>query len=181
MNYLAHVVTTPEDIAVVMRIIENIGTGETLYRSCKDMRFPVLRFNRIVKANAELTELLEEALSTGYDILADKLVDGNSEISTDPQMLGILSKNIQWFLTKRDKQRYGEHSVQEIHVSADRAIIEAMNAARQRVIDVAGLRPAPPVIDVEEAVIIDAPRSNTAMLVLSEDEELELASILGAK
>jgi hypothetical protein len=166
MSYLAKIAFSPADYTTVQSIINRVGTGETLTKACRMCMFPVLRFNQIVKANPELDDLYQTALQTGYDILADKLVDGDTEISNDPAILNVLSKNIQWFLTKRDKQRYGEHSVQEIHLSADKTIVSALALARQRVIDAS---------HIEEVEYVDVTPTAPA---LTAQEEAELAAML---
>lgn len=169
MTYLARIAFSPADYMLAQQIIDSVAAGTTLTRTCRLLQFPVARFLSIVKSNPELAEAYEVALQIGYDILAEKLVDADTELSSDPAVANVLSKNIQWFLTKRDKKRYGEHSVQEIHVTADKTITDALAAARQRAVDASAA-----LTYIDTTAIDVTPKSAT----LSPDEEVELARLL---
>lgn len=121
----------------VMRALELIADGRTVRRACDDVKISIASFTRIVNDVPEFKELYAEAEQRGYDNMAEILLN----IDTDPQygssdtkQQKIISDNIKWFLSRKRPSQYGD-KVEITHViTADKAIIGALERGRQRAI-----------------------------------------------
>lgn len=132
--------TLPVDmLPKVIRALTLIGEGKTETHACDDADISVQSFRKYVNASADLADLYAEAAARGYDAMADKLVRidewGIEEGVTDPKMLALISKNVQWYLNKRRPQVYGDKSEVVHSITADRAIIEALSQGKQRALE----------------------------------------------
>lgn len=94
-------------------------------------------FKRYVEADLQLKEMFESAEQRGYDTLADLLINPFDNIvfgDTDVKKIKLICDNIKWFLSRKRPQQYGDKSVVEHQITADRAIIDAMQQGKQRAI-----------------------------------------------
>lgn len=129
--------SVPADTYVaVLTALDAIGQGKTETEACDNAKVSVATFRATVQKQPELFSMFIDAEARGYDNMADRLarIDewGIAEGVTDVRMLTLLSKNIQWLLSKRKPHAYGERSVVEHNITADRAVIEAISAGKQR-------------------------------------------------
>lgn len=119
----------------IMKALDLIGLGRTRTVACDEAGISVASFIQHIKADAGLQGLLEEAEQRGYDALCDVLlsIDRDQHYGqSDPKMAAIISKNIQWVLSKRRPKEFGERVAVDINVTADKAIIGALERARNR-------------------------------------------------
>lgn len=98
----------------------------------------VATFKQYIAADKHLQAEFENAEQRGYDTLADLLVnpfDNRIFGDTDVKKIKVICDNIKWFLSRKRPTQYGDKSIVEHQITADRAIIDAMQAGKQRVID----------------------------------------------
>lgn len=130
---------------LVLKALELISQGQVVTRSCDQAGIPVATFEAYIARDPQLQALRVEAERRGHDALADALINiDNHRIHghSDPKMAKVVSDNIKWFLSKKDTKRFGD-KVEVTHtLTADRAIVDALNAARNRVAQI-----APPVVE----------------------------------
>lgn len=134
-------------IPLVMKAIEYISTGYTETRACDYAGVSISTFKNYIKGSDELQALYDEAMQRGYDAMAEALLEPDNHLiygHSDPKMAKVQSDNIKFFLERRDAKRYGQRVEVNHHITADKAITQALNAAKQRML------PAPQyeVIDV---------------------------------
>lgn len=153
-------------------VCDKVAEGFTLTRACREaakayaVSVTPYRFRQLLAQSRELAEAFENAEQCGHDVLADSIVDIDSDPihgCTDPKMAAVLSKNRQWFLSRRNQKRYGDKMVVTHEITADRAITDALARARTR-----AALPAPVVEDVVFDVV---------EIVEDESEEAILRSI----
>lgn len=121
----------------VIQALDYIGQGRTKTAACDLAGVNVSVFNRYVKATPELAEIFEDSEQRGYDRMADTLLTIDTDVvygSTDPKKMKIISDNIKWFLSRKRPQQYGERVTVEHNITADRAIVDALERGRQRAI-----------------------------------------------
>jgi hypothetical protein len=119
----------------VLYAIERISLGATKTRACDEANITIATFDKYVEKDAQLQEMLSEAVTRGNDAMADALLDpvGNEMYGQeDPKVMKIVSDNIKWLLGKRDQKRFGDKVQVDVNVTADRAIVEALQAGRRR-------------------------------------------------
>jgi len=128
--------STPYDYyPAVLYAIQELGQGYTLSQACDRANITVAVFNGYIKRDPQLAEMYQEAEQRAFDALADALVNiDNHRIhgQSDPKMAGIISKNIQWYLSKKDPKRFGERVTVEHDVKVDVVITSALNRAKAR-------------------------------------------------
>lgn len=120
----------------VLYALDQIGQGRTLTDACDVSNINVATFDRYVKANAELQTLYEEMVHRGNDAMVDALINiDNHRIHgrSDPKMAKVVSDNIKWVVSKRDSKRFGEKIEVKHEITMDRAIVDALEHARNRV------------------------------------------------
>lgn len=126
--------------------IDQLALGHTLTEACDMAHISVASFERYINDNDQLRQLFEEAERRGHDALTHALLHiDNHRIygQSNPQMAKVMSDNIKWYLSKKDPKRFGERVQVEHSVTLDRAITDALNAARNRT-----ALPPPDAIDV---------------------------------
>lgn len=131
----------------VYQVIALIAEGKTKADACRTVGLSSLQLNRYARMNSEVQELLYEACQTGYDVLADALVNIDTDPTiglTDPAMANTVSKNIKWYLERKDRERYGPHVSVNVSHSADKTVISALEKAKARSLG----RAPPEVIDL---------------------------------
>lgn len=146
----------------VLYALNEIGQGRTLTDACDRANISVVMFDHHVKNSKELQAMYEEAVQRGNDAMADALVNiDNHKIhgQSDAKMAKVISDNIKWVLGKRDSKRFGEKIEVKHEITMDRAIVSALEHARNRV----------PMIEAEYERIIDV---IPATLSYDEDDEV---------
>lgn len=134
---------TPADLELypqILRVIDMVGQGRTTTSACDELGVSVASFNRIVSNDDALSSLYHEAEQRGYDALAEALLEIDRHPhygSSDSKMASVISRNIQWFLARRDSKRYGDKTIISHEITADKAIIEALSRGKDRAIAVA--------------------------------------------
>lgn len=131
--------------------IEQVRLGETLSAACVTAGITTTAFRRILSTDSAMSDLYAEAKTNGDDVLADKLLTLHHEES-DPRLVAILSKNIQWLLERRNKA-YSPRVEHNHNVSADKDLIAALSRGRARVMDAlpSPNENAPSTVTVEDA------------------------------
>lgn len=120
---------------LVMRVIDLIGQGRTQTSACDECGITVSTFKSYVKQTPELHIVAADAEQRGYDTLAEILleIDRHEHYgSSDPKQQKVISDNIKWLLSRKRPQQYGERIVVENHITADKAIIDALSRGRDR-------------------------------------------------
>lgn len=156
----------------VLYALDKMGQGETRTRACDQANINIATFENYLKNDPKLQMLAIEAERRGYDAMADALLRPDNHETygqTNPQMAKVVSDNIKWFLSRKDPKRFGEKIEIKHELTLDRAITDAMNAARRRVQDRTIEHddvdmPTPPMLI--EGVVDDV------IDVLTEDDEL---------
>jgi hypothetical protein len=100
-------------------------------------------FTQELDKSEELRDLYINAERRSYDMMAEALLHiDNHPIygQSDSKMAGVISKNIQWFLSKRRASVYGEKITVEHTITADKAILDALQRGKARA---QGQLPAP--------------------------------------
>lgn len=119
-----------------MGAIDLISQAWTETAACDECRISVRAFRKYTEENDELRELRDEAIVRGYDRMADKLLDPFGDKlygDSDPKRAKLVSDNMKWLLARRRPDQYSERVKIEHTVTADRAIIEALERGRERV------------------------------------------------
>jgi hypothetical protein len=142
---------TPYELyAAALYVIDEVGQGRTLTSACDMANLSLVSFKRHVASDASLQELLDEAVQRGNDALIDALIDVDTHAlygHLDSKMAKVQSDNIKWVLSKRDPGKFGDKIEIKHEISVDRAITDALAAARNRVA-------LPPPGAVEDALIL---------------------------
>lgn len=119
-----------------MGAIDLISQAWTETAACDECRISVRAFRKYTEENVELRELREEAAVRGYDRMADKLLDPFGDPlygESDVKRAKLISDNMKWLLARRRPDQYSERVKMEVTITADRAIIEALERGRDRV------------------------------------------------
>lgn len=128
--------STPYDYyPAVLYAIDKISQGMSKTQACDKANINIPTFEKYVKEDQQLTMLLVDAERRGYDALADALLQPGNHLlygETNPQMAKVMSDNIKWLLSKRRPKEFGDRIEIKHEISLDRAITDAMDAARQR-------------------------------------------------
>lgn len=150
----------------ILYAIEQISQGQTLTKACDVSNIGIGTFKNWIKDSAELTAQYDEAVQRGHDAMAEALIniDNNQHHRhSDPKMAKVVSDNIKWYLAKKKPKEFGHNVSVEVSGSIDLAIVNALEAAKNRVAELAAPEDLPPIIDI------------TPMT----DDEVTLAEILG--
>ncbi len=139
-----------DHFAAVLHALDLIGQGHTETDACDIANVAVTTLAEY-RSDPEIAEMYDEAMARGADAMADALVNiDNHRIHgrSDPKMAKVASDNIKWLLSKRF-ERYADRVVFEHTVTADAAIVSALQAAKDRT-----ALPAPE-LDVIDAEFVD--------------------------
>lgn len=134
-------------MAKAVAVVQLLATGETLRKACKEHHINVAAFRALVAQEPQLKAMYDEAVEIGNDMLADMLVNIDSECA-DARMAGVLSKNIQWLLERRQADKFGARVTVQTSNEASKLLAEALNKAIDRIPAVPSLPPPPTVTDV---------------------------------
>jgi hypothetical protein len=131
----------------ILKIISEISEGERKSQACFLSGLSVSVFDRTVKSDPMLQQMLYDAEVAGIEELADVLVNIDTHHKhgrTDPKTASVVSSNIKWYLSKKRPDQYGEKVLVENRITADKVILDALSAglerAQNRLIDIT---PAP--------------------------------------
>lgn len=141
-------------------VLDYVANGKTLSKACDWAGLTVTQFMHLKKTNDELAVAFEEAVQQGNDRMAEALVNIETDVeygTNNPAMASVVSRNIQWYLSRRDV-RYADKTINQVVVTADKAITDALQLARERATRNAITSTVVQAVAtelVEEAVIID--------------------------
>lgn len=139
-----------ERYADAMRVIELVAEGRTLTAACRDVRMPYGTFRKLLASSETLRDLYAEAEHQSYDLMAEALLEIETHElygTQDARMAKVMSDNIKWLLSKRRPKDFGDKVQVEVNVTADRAIVDALERAKHRAIAHA------PIIDVTPTAV----------------------------
>lgn len=112
-----------------------LARGYTLTRACDTAQLSPSTFRRWIETSPELKDQFSDAEQRGYDTMADVLLDIFADPhlgQTDATKAKIISDNIKWYLARKRPAQYGDRTLVDIHVTADKAIVEALARGRER-------------------------------------------------
>ncbi len=121
----------------VLNVLEHMCQGHTLTKACDLERIAVVTFKQYVTASPELQVQFEAAEQRGLDTLADLLINPFDNLifgDTDVKKIRIICENIKWFLSRKRPTQYGDKSIVEHQITADRQIIDALQRGKERAI-----------------------------------------------
>lgn len=137
----------PYDVMpLIMQALDLMSIGYTETAACDRLRLNISTFKHHIKKNEDLQEMYDEAFQRGTDAMADALLRPDNHAlygHGDAKMAKVQSDNIKWFLSKRRPKDFGDRIEVNHHITADKAITQALTAARNRM-----LTSSPDVIDV---------------------------------
>jgi hypothetical protein len=127
---------TREKVLHVLSLLERgLVPGQarlmTVTSACFEVGLSYGAFQSALRSSPLLKEMYETALKRGEDVLADVLISID-EYFPDPKMASVISKNIQWLLSRRRRQDYGDHVVVEHTTTRDQVLLKRMEDARER-------------------------------------------------
>ena len=120
----------------VLYAMDLLSQGHSLTVACEKSNISVRVYNTYVKRSEELQELHNEAMVLRNDALTDVLLNiDNDKVHgrTDAKMAKVISDNIKWALEKNDPRRFGQRVEIKHELTLDRAIIAALDAAKDRI------------------------------------------------
>jgi len=131
-------ISTYNNLPKVMQVLELLCQGYTLTKACDMNTITPSAFKHIIASDVQLQAAFEDAEQRSYDTMADLLLnpfDNRVFGDTDVKKIRIISENIKWYLSRKRPTQYGDKSIVEHQITADRAIIDAMQQGKQRVIN----------------------------------------------
>ena len=135
-----------------------ICEGLTKSEACAEMRINPGAMIQARRENPAFNTAIRDAEGYRVDMLADTLLTIHEEIE-NPIMAGVVSKNIQWLASKRQRDIYGDKTdITVDHKISITAAIESANSRLSRFIDSKALELIDSVTDnisVEPVKIID--------------------------
>lgn len=164
----------------VLYAINEISQGRTKTYACDAANISIPTFEEYVARDPSLQTMYIDAERRGYDAMADALltinrveVNGKDNLygETNPQMAKVVSDNIKWLLSKRRTKDYGDKLEIKHEITLDRAIVDALHAARARATSrtIEHEDTAPKLIEAVSNVVVED----------VEDEDAILAELLG--
>lgn len=136
-----------ETLAKCLSVVALIAQGRTPTRAMDESHIAFDTFNKYCGEHAELLQMYQEAIQRGHDVLADILLEIDTHTlygTMNPAMAKVLSDNIKWYLAHKDPVRYGEKVTITHNITADKAITDALQAAKTRAFAVAAPPALPP-------------------------------------
>lgn len=113
--------------AFVMRVYEGLTKSE----ACADMRINPAAVGIVRKENKQFDQAIRDAEAFRVDMEVDKLSTINEDIDC-PIMAGVISKNVMWKASKRQRDIYGDKT--DITIDHKLSITAAIEQANQRVL-----------------------------------------------
>lgn len=142
----------------VLYAIDLISQGYTKTAACDKSNISIPTFESYINRDEQLSVMLDEAEQRGADAMADALVQIGSHTvygETNPQMAKVISDNIKWLLDKRHRKKYGDKIEIQHNITADKAIVDALIAGRNRAAQAQVSYQEADFIDVEPIAISD--------------------------
>lgn len=119
----------------IMRVLTLLSQGHSITKACDACNISASQFHKHIHSQPDLEELFLDAEQRGFDTMADALL----EIFTHPlygesddKKAKVISENIKWYLAKKKPSSYGDRQIVETHITADKAIVEALSRGRER-------------------------------------------------
>lgn len=119
----------------ILYAIDLISQGKTRTTACDEANITIAVFENYTKGDKQLQDLLVEAETRGYDAMCDLLmsIDNHKTMGrSDAKMAKVISDNIKWILERRRPKQFGARLDVNHTITADRAILDALSAARSR-------------------------------------------------
>jgi hypothetical protein len=124
--------TVPYDVvAEVIKVLDLVSKGKVPTQACDEARLSYNTFCTYTARYQQLRDLRVEAEDRCYDVLADRLLHIYEEVG-DPKMANVISSNTKWLLERRRAKQYGTKSTLEVNLTADREVLDALQAAKAR-------------------------------------------------
>jgi len=149
-----------------MEALDNICNGMTRTAACDAADITIPAFEEYIASSEELQQMLVDAERRGHDAMADALASiHNHHIyqQSDPKMAKVISDNLKFLLERRDRKRFGVKTEVTHTITADKAIIEALQAGRARA-EAYLPPPTPPTIDAEFVEVEDEDEEDLSFL-----------------
>jgi hypothetical protein len=128
--------TTYEYYNAVLWAIGKIAEGRTPTWAIDNANISWEMFEKLTTEDAVLAKMLAAAQQRGHDTMADLLLTltdpRNPYFTSDPKQQKVISDNIKWLLSHRDRKRYGEQVTVQIEGTVEHVITEQLERARQR-------------------------------------------------
>lgn len=129
-------------------------TGFTKTAACKRAGISYAAFKGHIDQHPELLDLALNAEQMSQDILADKLVNIVDEYP-DHNQAKVISENIKWLLARRRQKDYGDRMITEVNVTADKAILQALERSQERSQSLLSEEEKTAAIDVTYSEVVD--------------------------
>jgi membrane-bound lytic murein transglycosylase MltF len=130
--------TLPAEIVPkIMRCLDLVRAGRSPTSASHEASISWGTIRRYCDKDEDLRAMMLEAVQEGQDVLADVLLEIDRDPhygQSDASMAKVVSENIKWLLSRRRPDLYGDKSEVNINVRADRVILDALNAAKQRTV-----------------------------------------------
>lgn len=120
----------------VLSVLTLLSQGRTLTAACDECKITFHSFRQYVNAVPELSGMYADAEQRGYDVMADALLNifGDGQYGeTEPKRAKIMSDNIKWYLARKRPALYGDRSIVEHQITADKTIVEALSRGKEAV------------------------------------------------
>lgn len=154
--------TLPYDsLPSVLLALDLISQGNSETMACDEAGVSVSTFRYHIKNDDKLQEMYDEAFQRGTDAMADALLNPDNHSlygHSDAKMAKVQSDNIKWLLSKRRPKDFGDRIEVNHTITADKAITQALLAARNRV----------PLVDMGEAEVVENYVDKTEADILAE-------------
>jgi hypothetical protein len=134
-NAGAFMSTTYDTYQRVLQALGWIAQGYPETQACDGAGISIPLFEKTIEADEELGDEYRTAKRRGHDAMSQALLQiDNHKIygHTDSKMAAVISKNIQWYLSKSDPHRFAERIEVKHELKMDRAIVDALMRARER-------------------------------------------------
>lgn len=158
-------------ISQCMSVLQHIALNRKLpTTACDECGVSYATFDKYTTNIPELAAMRKDAEDRLYDQLADTLLHIDTDVEyghSDPKIMSIKSKNIQWLISRRRQAKYGDKITNEHVITADREVIQALQAAKARSHGVGQL--AGPIVEATVAQVKET---------LEEREARELAALI---
>src|SRR5262245_28970346 len=128
--------TLPHEVVPrVMRVLDLIRQGRSPTEACRDTLITWSTVKKYCQNDADLKDMLTDAIQDGFDTLADILLTIDRDPvygQTDPAAMKVISENVKWYLSRKNPTAYGDKHTVDINLKADSIILAALNNAKTR-------------------------------------------------
>lgn len=119
----------------VLYAIQYVAQGYTPTDACDRAGINWATVKRYAQMYPEVGELFTSAEQRGQDVMADALLTiGEHSIygQAAPAMASVISGNIKWYLARKRPDIYGDKVVNEVRITADKDVLDALLRAKDR-------------------------------------------------